>query len=763
MGGEADIKNKKISIMKKSVLTGISVAVLLSGAGFVRGEAPAPALWAFDPPLDTFSDKAVIDLRSLNEKVAGESGFVKVDANGDFLLGNGKPVRFWAINTSVGREQPFVKKPLGPKEAPQLDMHARFLAKRGVNMVRLLYQISPKLGPGVKLTDINEQERDGIWRVVAAMKKEGIYTTIEPYWAHALKINPEWNSGWEHNHALLFFDEKLQAAHKTWIKALYAEKNPYTGIPLAKDPAVAIIQIQNEDSFLFWTINALRGEPRKVLGRKFAGWAVKKYGSLDAALKHWDDLRLPGDDVAGGVLDFINIWQMTTKGMAEAKGNPRHDDQVQFWAESMLAFNKNIADYMRNELGCKQLINAGNWKTADNAHLNDVERWSYTGNDVLGVNRYYSGLHLGKNRGWAVENGDLFTSPSVLKDPLPLPINLKQAKGFPMIVSESSWVMPAEYATEGPFLIAAYSSLTGVDCFYWFSTGDERWSPPQSANGYNRGQQKWVCCNPDMLGMFPAAALLFRNGFVKRGEPVVHEERSLEDLWKRRTAMITELDGWDPNRDRGESASDASVKNSVPPLAFLAGPVEVVYGGDPAKSRTVDLTKLIDEKARIIRSNTGELNLDYGKNLCTLNAPKAQGVTGFFGKQNSVQLADVDIKCTNDYATILAVSLDGKPLRNSGKILVQVGTKCRPTDWRQSPTKIKLEGREIDGFRVDDFGKAPWQVVKAQAEITVRNAVLKKAVVLDVNFEAIGEAKLTRKGDAVQFTFPEKTLYVVLE
>ena len=95
-----------------------------------------PGRWTFAPARDDFRPDALLDLRGLNEKEAGESGFVKTDANGDFLLGNGKAVRFWAVNTDVAREKPFVVRPLWSKAEPDLAHHARFLAKRGVNMVR---------------------------------------------------------------------------------------------------------------------------------------------------------------------------------------------------------------------------------------------------------------------------------------------------------------------------------------------------------------------------------------------------------------------------------------------------------------------------------------------------------------------------------------------------------------------------------------------------------------------------------------------------
>lgn len=68
--------------------------------------------------------------------------------------------------------------------------HARFLTKRGVNLV----QLQRKIGPATSAAfgDINAGERDGIWRTVAAMKREGIYTVISPYWAVPIKFSKDW-------------------------------------------------------------------------------------------------------------------------------------------------------------------------------------------------------------------------------------------------------------------------------------------------------------------------------------------------------------------------------------------------------------------------------------------------------------------------------------------------------------------------------------------------------------------------------------------
>jgi len=734
--------------------------------------APSPAhaqwptgavTWAFDPSADDFRPDALLDLRSMNEKMAGESGFLKVDANGDFLLGNGKPVRFWCVNTGVEREKPFVKKPQGRQTEPSLARHARFLAKRGVNMIRLHAHVNPD--PSKPMDSITESERDWIWRSVAAMKKEGIYSTISPYWAIQAGVGKDWGiptGGQTNAAALVFFEPKMQKAYRGWLRKLFAEKNPHTGIPLALDSSVGIIQLQNEDSLLFWTINNLKGEPRTILGKQFGDWAAKKYGSLAKANVAWEANKLAGDDLAKGVLDFHNVWEMTQARQGGMKR--RLDDQLQFWGETMYRFNKETADFLRNELGCKQLINAGNWKTADGVRLNDVERWSYTANEIDAVNRYFGGVHKGPNEGWAVQNGDKFTSASALLDPKPLPTNLKQTKGRPMLVTESAWVMPNGYASEGPFLIAAYQSLTGVDGYYWFATGDDEWTPPGSANGYNPSQVKWTFANPDMLGTFPGAALMYRMGYVKKGSPVVVEERALSDLWQRKTPIIAEEGSFDPNRDSGDIAPTSSVKTGVNPLAFLVGPVEAVYGGDPAKSKATPLSQYVNPGEMTVKSVTGELTLNYDKGFCTVDAPAAQGVTAFFSRKPFHKLTDVTFSSRNAYGAALAVAMDGKPIRESKKVLVQFGTQTRPTGWKEKSVSIDLDGgKKMDGLEVVDYGRAPWQVVRADLEVSVKSPTLRKATVLDMNGNAIKAIPVTKEGGALRFKFPENAMYVVLE
>ncbi len=710
-----------------------------------------PGTWAFEPEPDKFTDEAMFDLRDMNENIAGESGWVRLSDDGEgFVLGNGKPVRFWAINTGVS----------GRKSMDDMKRHARTHAKRGVNMSRY-FQNVPAAHEGSKITDINRTKLDELHLHVAGMKRYGIYTLFTPYWGGFAKMIKSW--GLEGNpsstSALLFFNKKMQDAYKAWMKTILTEVNPYTGIPLGQDPALAIIQLQNEDSLLFWTINRLEKEKAQyeMLGKQFGDWLKKKYGSIEAAQQAWSGDSHKLDKPGEGIFGFHNLWEMTqNRSGGRAK---RLDDQLQFWTETMYNFNKMMTAYIKDELGYKGLINAGNWKSGDTVKLEDCERYSYTSTDIVAVNRYIGTPHKGVNnkQGYLIENGDHFIKDwSALKQGAwSIPVSLKLVKGYPFLITESCWVPPTRYQSEGPFLISAYSSLSGFDTYYWFSYGDVAFS---SRIG------KWDSAHPMALGQFPAAALMFRAGYIQESKPVVHEERDLSAMWKREIPMIAETKSFDPNRDIGDGGGKSPFKKGVNPLAFLAGRVEVVYGGDPSKNKvSPELDTLIDESAKKVTSATGELEFDYGRGICILDAPKAKGVSGFLkAGGGKFSLSDCFITSSNEYATVIAAAMDDYPLTESGKILVQVGTVCRPHGWKTSPARFEVDKKQVQGVKILSIGGAPWNVVNTQCSISFSNRTLKKAVVLDPNGYPLREIPLQSTGAGVSVTLPADSLYVMI-
>ena len=711
--------------------------------------------WPFEPKRDEFAPSAMLDLRYLNEKFAGQHGFIRVSPNGSgFVRGDGQPIRFWGGCDYAQRIA------YDEKDQKILEHHAQFLAKRGVNIVRLHGAIEPK-GDNSKIEDVDTRELDEIYRLVAGMKKAGIYTLIDPYWAvsaHAKKLWGVPDSGAGNLTGLIFFDKTLQRGYKAWLRRIYADVNPYTGIPLAKDPAVAMIQLQNEDSMLFWTMQNVKGQALLNLRKLFGKFVLGKYGTFDKAMSAWQSYRADDDDFANGLPGLFIVWELTQdarnkKGQGVGR-EARLADQTEFIARTMFDFNKEIIRYLRQDLGCKQLVVPGNWRTADQVILDDAERWSYTAGDVIAKNDYWTGIHNGVNTGWQILPGQVYTSRSYTKDPVNSPLGVRQVVGYPFIVPETLWVPPSHYEAEGPLIVAGQSSLTGLGTLFWFATGEEEWQRPTS---------KWTFSIPTTLGQFPAAALAYRKGYITEGPPAVHEERRLSDVFGRKLPLIVEEGAWDPNRDTGSLPAGTPYKAATDPLAYLVGRAEVKYGGDPKRSKVVAFDKFIDKKTMQVKSITGQITTDIKRGLYLVNTPRLQAATGFLGASGKQLFTDVELDCRNAYASVAVVSLDGAPLATSHKILVQVGTESRPTGWKERLLMLKVGDQQVEGRRIIDTGHAPWRLLKSDLNVSIRNASLRVAHVLDVNGNAVGTVELNRGAGRVSFKFPESALNDVLE
>lgn len=712
--------------------------------------------WAFSYPDDS-RPGCLLDLRYLNEKKAGETGYVKVSPDGTgFVRGDGKPVRFWPVCSYGFRLKP-----------DEMDANARFLAKMGVNMVRLHTCVSPK-GKGKSVTDYDAEEVDRVQRYVAACEKQGIYVTLSPYWANGGSSGAaaSWGLGYDDGQdvwGLLFFDKRLQDGYKSWVRHLYLDNNPYTGVPLAKDPAVAIAQVQNEDGLFFWTFQAIKAPEKHLLGTQFGSWLVKKYGNLDAARQQWQGASQPGDDWDQGAPAMLDTWVLTQPQTGTMK--VRTDDQTAFLIDTQKNFYAGMDRFYRDDLGYKGLVNASNWITADPVRQNDLERYTYLPTDVVAVNRYYNGgIHKGPNDGWRIDEGDFFSDVSVLKDPRSLPVNIKNVVGHPSIVTESGWVHPLGYQAEAPLVCAAYESLSGVQGLYWFQLGSEKYAEDPVFNFVtfpdgDHPLSKWEDSDPQTLGQFPAAALLYREGYVKRGATVIHEERTRDELNQREVPVISEDPSFDPNHNGGDARAGASTVTAADPLAYLVGPVEVKYDGDPSKTFVKDLSKYISGDS--IASDTGEIKLDKSVGLFQLDSPKADGVAGFLSAGGgSFHLKDADIESNNDYAAITLVAMDEKPLSSSGRILIQVGTVARPSGWQQEPATGEKGAK---GWKVVSVGKMPWRIRNTQATITLHNSGLTKATLLDGAGYAVEPVNVQHVTGGLKIELPPNAMYVIVE
>jgi len=96
--------------------------------------------------------------------------------------------------------------------------------------------------------------------------------------------------------------------------------------------------------------------------------------------------------------------------------------------------------------------------------------------------------------------------------------------------------------------------------------------------------------------------------------------------------------------------------------------------------------------------------------------------------------------------------------------LLQFATQSRPTGWRETPVPIKLEnGKTLPGFEVLSYGRAPWQVIKAELEVAVNNVNLTSATALDMNGMPAQTVTLVKSKTGVSLRFPANAMYVILQ
>ncbi|MCM8900076.1 hypothetical protein KVG29_02420 [Caldicoprobacter algeriensis] len=481
--------------------------------------------WAYEPLIDPY-DEALLDLRVFNEAVAGQSGYVRREGD-RLVLGDGTPVRFWAVNATIDMDNKKL-----------IDYMARRLAKFGVNLVRVHTAFFDS--DSSDLSDIDPVKLDRLHYFVYAMKQQGIYTNISFYFPLWVDIKPEYGiPGYDtienkKPFALLQFDEQFQEIYKEWVRKIFLTTNPYTGVPLAKEPAVAIIEIQNEDSYLFWTFS--RGNIPEVhmnkLEKMFGDWLIEEYGSLEAALKAWGPgSEQPLDNIEEGRMELKDAWFMTRDGCGTGSFKKRMSDQVRFLVEHQKKFYEDMVEFFRNEIGILSLISCSNWTTADPQALQALERYTYTAGDIIDRHGYFECNHRGDGAEYSVREGHSYIDTSVLTNPGANIAQMIQIVDYPHMISETAWTNPNKYHGESVPMWSIFGALQGMDAIHFFSVGTPH---------LEQSTEKWPVMVAGVLGQFPAFSLIYREGYVEETEPVLHMEESFEDLYSFKGSAVFE-------------------------------------------------------------------------------------------------------------------------------------------------------------------------------------------------------------------------------
>ncbi|HEY5914889.1 MAG TPA: hypothetical protein VJA21_30220 [Verrucomicrobiae bacterium] len=694
----------------------------------------------FDPKPDSFGPDSAIDLRFLNEKFAGEHGYIGVKA-GEFIhTSTGEPLRFWGVNGPPHELKP-----------PELRQCARMLAKHGVNLVRIHGGYFEQSG------EVNTNRVKQAFEIVAAMKAEGIYSHLSIYFPLWLtpKPNTPWLDGYDgktHPFAALLFNPAFQAKYRNWWTALLTTPNPATGKTLAEEPAVAGLEIQNEDSFFFWTFSEQNiPDPQlRTLEKMFGDWAAKKYGSAAAALTKWNKQGVKRDAPDEGRLGFRPLWSIFNEKSL------RDRDTAGFLYELQTRFYTDTYAFLR-KLGFKGVITASNWATASPEVFGPLEKLSYTSCDFLDRHGYFSCNHKGESAEWSVRPGHTYADRSGLRFDPEQPGKSRQFvhpamdphyDGKPSMISETTWNRPNRFRSEAPLYFAVYGALQHSDALVHFALDGKDWAVKP---GF--WMQPWTLMSPSMVGQFPAAALIYRRGLVSTGSVLAEINLSRDALFQLQGTPLPQDAALDELRLKDiPTAAEGKPGTRIDPLVHYAGRTDVRFVDGPGSVQLKDLGPLIDHTAQTVTSSSGELKLDYGKGILTIDSARAQGVSGLLKTVGRFETKDLSLASDLELGHIILVPLDGQPLATSSKMLLQVMSEERSSEFQ---TEALAEGLK----RISNIGVDPWTVKELRGTVTLRRADARqlKVTALDFNGYPAGTA-----GTADSIKLQPTTLYYLL-
>ena len=223
-------------------------------------------------------------------------------------------VRIWGMNLCFGANFP------RHEDAPHV---ATRLAATGVNSVRLHHMDTARWPRGIwNARDGKTIEPEALDRLdyfVNELAKRGIWINVN---LHVGRTHSEYldlpESGNKYDKVVGIFTPELIDAQKQYARELLTHMNPYRKVRYADDPAIAFVEITNEDSFFMWDgdrrLRTLRPYYAGILQDRFNDWLQDRYGSEQALRAAWSKGVQPaGNDLLrnGG----FRQWE---------DGRPRH-------------------------------------------------------------------------------------------------------------------------------------------------------------------------------------------------------------------------------------------------------------------------------------------------------------------------------------------------------------------------------------------------------------------------------------------------------
>ncbi|GAT31893.1 hypothetical protein TSACC_2287 [Terrimicrobium sacchariphilum] len=618
---------------------------------------------------------SVFDRSRLLSAPAGKSGRVAVSPSGQFVFSEtGQRARFWGVNLC------FDSLLLTPEQADQL---ADRLARAGYNTVRLHHYDGLLVDKNGSSYDLNPDRLDRLEYLFAALKKRGIYLTIDLYTFRGFPIEEIPDLGYALRYPLntLFkllvpVSENAFTAWKKFAHALMTHRNPYTGLTWAEDPALVSVCMINEDSIFFGGISRRKPEFIALYDKSFSEWLAKQ----------------PMSATSGQSQDALfNRFLVDIKKHSDAR----------------------MEAYLR-EIGVQCLV------TSDNNINKEAQVYVRDQYDFVDNHEYWNhpvplGPNVGVNQNSAIVSG------------LWLPRELMPSRifGKPYTITEYNFCWPNAARAEAGLLMPAYAGLQDWDAIYCFDYSSQDSSAlftpkPVEGSGF------LFSIVSDPIGMLTdrIAATLFLHGGITPAkgalsylvDPTLMLEGKRADTPKipeafSRLGLITRI-GSVPitSPDLPTIAQRAGIEafiTRIPKPSALSLPV---FSLEPDLAQALTQDNLLPAQAAdgTIESSTKQIAVSPTRGFARLVTDYAECFVLPSGQTQ--QGRRVTVESDDSFSAVYVVSADDRPLASTNRLAV-----LHLTDVLPSGTTFTDKHRTV----LQKFGVMPYLIRRGTAKISV--------------------------------------------
>jgi hypothetical protein len=655
----------------------------------------------FRPQRDDFRPSAT-DCSRFIEKPAGAHGFLRVEGE-RFVFADGSPARFFGAQIGWTEDR------------DELDYVARRLVKQGINVVRRHGMIGVTDRAGTSVLSYSAERWDTLDYMIHRLAQEGVYFILDV--DYYLPVKPGEIDGLPDGGRtmhLMFFNEQARRLRWQRMEDVFTHVNPYSGKRYCDDPAIALVEVCNEDSLFWYSLDGLAEPFRSQLEQQFAQWLDGRHGQGDRA-------------------PLMQIYQLSGDYLREHADKAQYArDQMQFLYELEERYFTQTRDHLRR-IDVKTPICGTNWQGAGfttRAHLMAQAKLDY-----LDRHGYWDHPQGAGDTKWRIESCRFHNLPmvrAVVVGPdeqqennvgnLVLAKAWERVHGMPMTITEWDTCLPNEHALEGTGLVAAYGMLQGWEApmqFGYFSTD---WRDELGPGSFD------MLANPPQLLQFPAVATMWHRRDVDEAPVVADLAHSPEDVF-----------------------GTADDRRPLPLWAAWVGKVGRSFGEHPRESVARDVSAFWDEETRSARSVTGQLCWNALDGLVTIDTPRTQAAVGFLSA-GPVRLSSVELRTPTPFGAVYVVSLDDEsPVAQSARLLICAVGPARNTDMQYEQTSELARQHNAPLWRLADAGRAPvlLQAVVGEVRVVTERAAGLSAWRLDHNGRRAAELPLERDADAV--------------